>query len=64
MPVVEDLARFVSRRSWSDLSASAREALKVRVLDSLGCALGAFDDHLSKLSAHSSESSAAARSAP
>jgi 2-methylcitrate dehydratase len=40
---VEDLARFVVARSWSDLSVSARDALKVRMLDSLGCALGALD---------------------
>jgi 2-methylcitrate dehydratase len=43
MSVVEDLARFVAARSWSDLSADACEALKVRMLDSLGCALGALD---------------------
>jgi 2-methylcitrate dehydratase len=43
MSMVEVLARFVAARSWSDLSASARDALKVRMLDSLGCALGALD---------------------
>jgi 2-methylcitrate dehydratase len=43
MSVVEELARFVAARSWSDLSAGARDALKVRMLDSLGCALGALD---------------------
>ena len=43
MTVVEDLARFVATSSWSDLSASARDALKVRILDALGCALGALD---------------------
>ena len=43
MTVVEDLARFVTASSWSDLSARAREALKVRMLDALGCALGALD---------------------
>src|SRR5438094_8563922 len=43
MTVVEDLARFVVTSSWSDLSVSARDALKVRLLDSLGCALGALD---------------------
>jgi 2-methylcitrate dehydratase len=37
------LARFVATRSWSDLSAAAREELKIRILDSLGCALGALD---------------------
>jgi 2-methylcitrate dehydratase len=43
MTVVERLARFVVARSWADLSASARDALKLRVLDALGCALGAID---------------------
>ena len=42
MTVVERLARFVVASSWSDLSEPAREALKLRVLDALGCALGAF----------------------
>lgn len=38
----ERLAEFVMRASWDDLSTGAREALKVRVLDSLGCAFGAL----------------------
>src|SRR3989304_1971247 len=38
----EQLAAFVERATWEDLSPAAREALKIRVLDSLGCALGAF----------------------
>jgi 2-methylcitrate dehydratase len=37
------LARFVVERSWDDLSERAREELKIRVLDALGCALGAMD---------------------
>jgi 2-methylcitrate dehydratase len=41
--VVERLARFVVDRSWDDLSDGARRKLKIRVLDSLGCALGALD---------------------
>jgi 2-methylcitrate dehydratase len=41
--VVARLARFVVARSWDDLSPAAREELKIRVLDSLGCALGALD---------------------
>jgi 2-methylcitrate dehydratase len=40
---VENLARFVVARSWSDLSVSARDELKIRVLDSLGCAFGALE---------------------
>ena len=38
----EELAAFVERATWEDISPAAREALKIRVLDSLGCALGAF----------------------
>src|SRR5581483_995329 len=40
---VEQLAEFVSRSRWDDISEPAREQLKLRVLDSLGCALGALD---------------------
>ena len=43
MTAVERLARFVVDRSWEDLSETARLELKIRVLDSLGCALGALD---------------------
>ena len=43
MTIVERLARFVVSRSWDDLSEAAREELKIRVLDALGCALGALD---------------------
>jgi 2-methylcitrate dehydratase len=42
MTAVERLARFVVSSSWVDLSESARETLKQRVLDALGCALGAL----------------------
>jgi 2-methylcitrate dehydratase len=41
MTDVERLARFVVARSWEDLSDTARSELKIRVLDALGCALGA-----------------------
>ena len=41
MTDVERLARFVVARSWDDLSDAARGELKIRVLDALGCALGA-----------------------
>ena len=43
MTAVERLARFVVTRSWDDLSEPARSELKIRVLDALGCALGALD---------------------
>jgi 2-methylcitrate dehydratase len=42
MTEVERLARFVVTRSWDDLSETARGELKIRVLDALGCALGAL----------------------
>jgi 2-methylcitrate dehydratase len=43
MTDVERLARFVCARSWGDLSREARAELKIRILDGLGCALGALD---------------------
>ena len=38
----EQLAEFVSRASFYQLSRAARLQLKIRVLDSLGCAIGAI----------------------
>jgi len=43
MAIVEDLAGFVVRSSWDDLSEEMREILKARILDSIGCAIGALD---------------------
>ena len=43
MTLARQLAAFVTRSSWEEVSAEARQALKLRVLDSLGCALGALD---------------------
>ncbi len=37
-----DLASFVRRASWEDISPAARDALKIRILDSIGCAFGAL----------------------
>ena len=42
MTLVQELASFTVDRSFKDLSGSAKEALKIRVLDSLGCAIGAL----------------------
>ena len=39
---VEDLAQFVAGARWEDISTPAREQLKLRLLDSVGCALGAL----------------------
>jgi 2-methylcitrate dehydratase len=41
--IVSRLARFVVDRSWDDLSEAARRELKIRILDALGCAVGALD---------------------
>ncbi len=41
-PMAERLAEFAARASWDAISTEAREALKIRVLDSLGCAFGAL----------------------
>lgn len=43
MTQAEQLAAFVVRASYDDLSEAAREQLKIRVLDGLGCAIGALE---------------------
>jgi 2-methylcitrate dehydratase len=43
MTKVEELSAFVSAASYEKLSAGAVEALKIRVLDSIACAVGALD---------------------
>lgn len=43
MTHAEQLAAFVVRASYGDLSAAARHQLTIRVLDALGCAIGALD---------------------
>ena len=43
MTQVEELAAFVARASYEQLSAEARQTLKIHVLDALGCAIGALD---------------------
>ena len=43
MAIVHDLAQFVVERSFDDLSDAAVQELKVRILDSLGCAVGALE---------------------
>ena len=42
MTKAEQLAAFIARVSYDDLSQAASEQLKLRVLDSLGCAVGAL----------------------
>jgi 2-methylcitrate dehydratase len=43
MTHVEQLAAFVVRTSFEDLSVEARHQLEIRILDALGCALGALE---------------------
>ncbi len=42
MTIAEQLASFVVWASYDELSREAREQLKIRVLDGLGCAIGAL----------------------
>ncbi|MGO4884175.1 MAG: MmgE/PrpD family protein [Bryobacteraceae bacterium] len=42
MTAVERLAQFALSTPYEDLSEAAREQLKIRVLDALGCAIGAI----------------------
>ena len=61
MTVAEQLAAFVGRASYEDLSPAALEQLKVRVLDALGCAIGASTgDPIRLLRAHVDELGGAA----
>src|SRR5436305_13176742 len=42
MKIAEQMATFVFTADYSALSGSARKQLKIRVLDALGCAIGAL----------------------
>src|SRR6266550_915607 len=43
MTYVEQLAAFVTQATYEKLSLQARQALKIHVLDALGCAIGAVE---------------------
>ncbi|TAK28656.1 MAG: MmgE/PrpD family protein [Chloroflexota bacterium] len=43
MTKAEEMAAFVVRAAYDDLSEAARQQLKIRTLDALGCAIGAVD---------------------
>ncbi len=43
MTLVEQLAAFARRVRYEDMSVEARQQLKIRVLDALGCAFGALE---------------------
>ncbi|NIR52965.1 MAG: MmgE/PrpD family protein, partial [Phycisphaerae bacterium] len=43
MTIVKQLASFVKKKSFDDLSRAAVEQIKIRILDSLGTAIGALE---------------------
>jgi 2-methylcitrate dehydratase len=43
MTHVEELAAFVKRASYNALSQEARQQLKIRILDAIGCGIGALE---------------------
>src|SRR5581483_6087305 len=43
MTLVEQLAHFVARMTYEDFSEEACQQLKIRILDALGCAIGALE---------------------
>lgn len=43
MSMVEQLAAFVAQAEYEHLSQEARQAARIRILDALGCAIGALD---------------------
>ncbi len=56
MTLVEQLADFVVRASYDSISQEARQQLKIRVLDGLGCAIGALEgEPIQKLRMHLDE---------
>src|SRR5258708_5471787 len=43
-PLADRLAAYAERLSYRDIDAATLEAVKVLVVDSFGCAIGAFDE--------------------
>jgi 2-methylcitrate dehydratase PrpD len=43
--MVQQLRAFAAAADWRMLSEAAAEALKLRILDALGCAVGALGSH-------------------
>src|SRR5499427_7378149 len=52
---VERLAAFVSSTRWEHLTPEARKALRLRILDSLGCAVAALDSDVLRAVRHEVE---------
>ena len=49
MTVVERLAQFAVSAPYEELSETVRQQLKIRILDGLGCAIGALDSQPAKI---------------
>lgn len=61
MTAVERLASFAVSTPYEELSEASREQLKIRVLDTLGCAIGAIDGEPARLIASQTPRSTAER---
>ncbi|HEX5410875.1 MAG TPA: MmgE/PrpD family protein [Terriglobia bacterium] len=44
MTLVQEMAEFVTKSTFEQISDEARQQLKIRVLDALGCAIGALNE--------------------
>lgn len=63
MTIVQRLAAFIDRATYSDLSQRAVEELKIRIIDSLGVAIGAIPSEVvRKVRAHVEDFSRAGKS--
>ncbi len=55
MTEVQRLAQYVAERKYSELSDAAKKALKIRLLDALGCGIGAMEGEPVKMLAENIE---------
>ncbi len=49
MTMAEEMAEFVTEATFRDISTEALEQLKIRTLDALGCAIGAYGENTPNL---------------
>lgn len=49
MTLVQEMAEFVVRSTFEEISEDAREQLKIRVLDALACGIGALDEDIVRM---------------
>ncbi|HET9178535.1 MAG TPA: MmgE/PrpD family protein [Terriglobia bacterium] len=48
MTLVQEMAEFVAASAFEDMTDDVREQLKIRVLDTIGCGIGALDAELAR----------------